>query len=78
MPALNPAQARDALAALERLADFYCATGRGVSLLAGISEFAEASAKLQRRTMDQAVEGYRVCPLVNNAKFDSPECLKPA
>jgi len=32
--ALNPAQARDALAALERLADFYRATGRRVSLLA--------------------------------------------
>src|ERR1039457_37384 len=41
--ALNPAQARDALAALERLADFYRATGRRVSLLAGISEFVESS-----------------------------------
>jgi hypothetical protein len=35
--ALHPAQARDALAALERLADLYRATGRRVSLLAGIS-----------------------------------------
>ena len=35
--ALNPAQARDALAALERLADFYRATGRRVSLLVAAS-----------------------------------------
>src|ERR1017187_8508650 len=56
--ALNPEQARDALAALERLTDFYQKTGRRVSLLAGISEFVEASAKLNGRTMGEAVEGY--------------------
>ena len=56
--ALQPAQARDALAALERLADFYRATGRRVSLLAGISEFVEASTKLNGRTLGEAVEGY--------------------
>jgi integrase len=56
--ALHPAQARDALAALERLADFYRATGRRVSLLAAVSEFVEASAKLHGRTMGEAVEGY--------------------
>jgi len=56
--ALNPAQARDALAALERLTDFYRTTGRRVSLLAGISEFAEASAKLNGRNLGEAVEGY--------------------
>jgi integrase len=56
--ALQPAQARDALAALERLADFYRATGRRVSLLTGISEFVEASGKLGGRTMGEAVEGY--------------------
>jgi integrase len=56
--ALNPAQARDALAALERLTDFYRATGRRVSLLAGISEFVEASAKLNGRNLGEAVEGY--------------------
>jgi integrase len=56
--ALYPAQARDALAALERLADFYRTTGRRVSLLTGISEFVEASAKLNGRTMGEAVEGY--------------------
>ncbi len=46
--ALHPAQARDALAALERLADFYRATGRRVSLLAAVSEFVESSSKLER------------------------------
>jgi integrase len=56
--ALHPAQARDALAALERLADFYRATGRRVSLLAGISEFVEASTKLNGRNLGEAVEGY--------------------
>jgi integrase len=56
--ALNPAQARDALAALERLTDFYRATGRRVSLLAGISEFVESSTKLNGRPLGEAVEGY--------------------
>ena len=56
--ALNPAQARDSLAALERLADFYRATGRRVSLLAAVSEFAEASAQLSGRTLGEAVTGY--------------------
>jgi integrase len=56
--ALHPAQARDALAALERLADFYRATGRRVSLLAGISEFVEVSVKLNGRNLSEAVEGY--------------------
>ncbi len=56
--ALHPAQARDALAAFERLADFYRTTGRRVSLLATASEFVEAAAKLNGRTMGEAVEGY--------------------
>ena len=56
--ALHPAQARDALAALERLADFYRATGRRASLLAAVSEFVEAAGKLHGRTMGEAVEGY--------------------
>jgi integrase len=56
--ALNPAQARDALAALERLTDFYRATGRRVSLLATASEFVEASVKLNGRSLGEAVEGY--------------------
>ena len=57
--ALNPAQARDALAALERLQTFYQSTGRRVSLLAGISEYCEAAGKLSGHTLDEAVEGYR-------------------
>ena len=56
--ALNPAQARDALAALERLADYYRTTGRRVSLLAGISEFVEASGKLHGHSLGEAVEGF--------------------
>ncbi|MDE3067684.1 MAG: DUF4338 domain-containing protein [Verrucomicrobiota bacterium] len=58
MSALHPAQARDALAALERLQAFYQSTGRRVSLLAGISAYCEAAAKLNGRTADEAVEGY--------------------
>jgi hypothetical protein len=56
--ALNASQSRDALAALQRLESFRQSTGRRVSLLAGISEFVEASGKLGGRTMSEAVEGY--------------------
>ena len=56
--ALTGGQARDALAALERLQTFYQATGRRVSLLAGISEYCEAASKLHGRTLGEAVEGY--------------------
>jgi len=56
--ALSPGQARDALAALERVQGFYVSTGRRVSLLAGISEYCEAAAKLHGRTLGEAVEGY--------------------
>jgi integrase len=56
--ALHPAQARDALSALERLGDFYRATGRHVSLLAGISEFTEAATRLNGRSLGEAVEGF--------------------
>jgi integrase len=56
--ALSPGQANDAVAALERLQAFFQSTGRRVSLLAGISEYCEAAAKLQGRTLGEAVEGY--------------------
>jgi integrase len=56
--ALHPSQARDALAALERLTDFYRATGRRVSLLAVASEYAEAARKLGERTVAEAVDGF--------------------
>ena len=57
--ALHPAQARDALAAFGRLADYYAATGRRVSLLGAVSEFVEVCGKLpDGRTLDEAVTGY--------------------
>lgn len=56
--ALSPGQASDAIAAFQRLQSFYEATGRRVSLLAGISEYCEASIKLPERTLGEAVEGY--------------------
>jgi hypothetical protein len=56
--ALNASQSRDALAAFERLQGFYQASGRRVSLLAAVSEFVEASAKLNGRTLGEAVTGY--------------------
>lgn len=45
--ALSAEQARDALAAIERLETFRQASGRRVSLLAAVSEFAEASSQLR-------------------------------
>ncbi len=56
--ALTPGQASDALVALERLEAFRQSTGRRVSLLSAVSEFAEASAKLHGRTLSEAVDGY--------------------
>ena len=56
--ALNASQSRDALAALQRLESFRQSTGRAISLLAAVSEFVEASAKLGGRTLGEAVTGY--------------------
>jgi integrase len=56
--ALNGEQSRNALAAMQRLAALRHSTGRRVSLLAAVSEFAEASAKLQGRDLGQVVEAY--------------------
>jgi integrase len=55
---LTPVQATDSLAAIECLGSFYQATGRKVSLLAAVSEYCEAAARLQGRTMAEAVEGF--------------------
>jgi len=55
---LTGPQTRDALAALERLQGFYQSSGRRVSLLGAVSEFAEAAGKLNGRTLGDAVEGY--------------------
>lgn len=57
-PALTGKQANDALAALQRLDEFYRTTGRRASLLAAVSDFCESSAKLHGRTLGEAVEGY--------------------
>ena len=55
---LSASQSRDALAALQRLDGFRQSTGRRVSLLAAVSEFVEASARLNGRTLPEAVDGY--------------------
>jgi integrase len=56
--ALTPRQATDALAALERLQGFFQQTGRRVSLLAAVSEFAESSAKALGRNLGEVVDGW--------------------
>ena len=56
--ALTAAQARDAIAAMQRLQTLYEVTGRRVSLLAGISEYAESVTTLGKHSLAQAVEGY--------------------
>jgi hypothetical protein len=56
--ALTATQSRDALAAFERLQGFYVSTRRRVSLLASVSQFVEARAKLRGRTLAEAVTGY--------------------
>lgn len=56
--ALTGEQSRDALAAMQRLETFRQASGRRVSLLAAVSEFAEAADKLNGRSLSEAVEGY--------------------
>jgi len=55
---LAPAQASDALAAIERLGTYYQTTGRKISLLAAVSEYCEAAARLRGRTLTEAVEGF--------------------
>ncbi len=56
--ALTGEQSRDALAALERLETFRQSTGRRFSLLAVVSEFVEASGKLNGRGLGEAIEGF--------------------
>ena len=55
---LTPAQASDALAAIERLGTFYQTTGRKVSLLAAVSDYCESGAKLHGRSMTEVIEGF--------------------
>jgi integrase len=56
--ALTARQATDALAAFERLQGFFQQTGRRVSLLAAVTEYVEASARLNGRTVPEAIDGY--------------------
>jgi integrase len=58
VPALTAGQARDALAAFERLEELYRATGKRLSLLAAVSELAEGYAKLNGHSVREAVEGF--------------------
>ena len=57
--ALSPDQASDARAALERLEAHFRQTGKAVSLLTVVSEWAEAAAKLGQRPLREAVEVYQ-------------------
>jgi integrase len=56
--ALSAAQARDALAALDRLGDFRRQTGRSVSLLRAVSLFCDAEGRLNGRSLGEAVDGF--------------------
>jgi integrase len=56
--ALHPAQARDALAALERLETLRQTSGRRFSLLGAVSVLADALDKLNGRPLDEAVDGF--------------------
>lgn len=56
--ALTANQSRDAVAAFQRLETLQQSIGRRVSLLAAVSEFAEASAKLHGRNLGEVVDGY--------------------
>ena len=56
--ALTATQSRDALAAFERLETLRHAIGRHVSLLAAVSEFADASTKLKGRHLSEVIEAY--------------------
>ncbi|HXE42515.1 MAG TPA: hypothetical protein VN516_05785, partial [Candidatus Baltobacteraceae bacterium] len=57
--ALTVNQSRDALAAFQRLETLQQSIGRRVSLLAAVSEFAEASEKLRGRNLTEVIEAYQ-------------------
>jgi integrase len=56
--ALTGAQARDTLAAHQRLENFRQATGRRYSILGAVSEFVEILEKLNGRSPTEAIEGF--------------------
>jgi integrase len=57
--ALTPAQARDALGALQQIQAFYQRTGRTVSLLVAASEYCAATEALGGQSLAQCVDVYR-------------------
>jgi integrase len=56
--ALTPSEANDALAALERLREFYQRSGRRLSLLASVSEYCEAAVKSNGRNLGEVMDAY--------------------
>ncbi|PWU13303.1 MAG: hypothetical protein C5B50_19520 [Verrucomicrobia bacterium] len=56
--ALSASQARDALAAYERLEAYRQATGRKLSLLSTVSQFCESAVKLNGYSMAEATDGF--------------------
>jgi len=73
--ALTPKQATDALAALQRLQSHFQSTGRRISLLAGISEYCEANAKLGERPLSECVDSY-LCNLAAVKRKDISEAAE--
>lgn len=71
LASLSAGQASDALAAFDRLHRLYQNTGRRVSLLAAVSEFAEATAKLGGHTLNEAVDGFLTTAAVVKRKLIS-------
>jgi integrase len=57
-PALSSTQAADALAAFQVLERFRQSSGKGLSLLGAISEYVDASAKLNSHSVREAVDGF--------------------
>jgi integrase len=58
IPTLSPGQASDALAAFERLRDFYVSTGRRVSLLTAVCEYCDSAKKLNGHNFPEAIDGF--------------------
>jgi integrase len=56
--ALHPAQARDALAALECLEEYYRTTGKRLSLLSVVGDHVGGLRKLSGRTYNEAIDGF--------------------
>ena len=76
--ALTSVQAIDALAAIERLQSFYQATGKRISLLAAVSEYEDAAAKLNGHTLGEALHGHlrTVVTVKRKLIYDAAEMFK--